>query len=85
MFAMQRRLAVEEGIWVEPAGAAAVAALPRLLEQGALKPNQRVVCILSGAGFKDTHLAETEADALTRQAAIPFDLDAITAACMERR
>jgi threonine synthase len=73
VFAMQRRMAAEEGIWVEPAGAAPVAALPHLLERGLIVPEERVVCILSGAGFKDTTLAADQVEAISQQVAVPFD------------
>ncbi len=54
IFEAQRRLAREEGVWVEPAGAAPVAAVPQLVRQGGLaQDGAPVVCILSGAGFKD--------------------------------
>lgn len=77
VFAMQRRLAVEEGIWVEPAGAAPVAALAGMLERGELRPHERIVCVLSGAGFKDATLAAPEADTLNQQAPIAFDVPAV--------
>ncbi|MHB8625124.1 MAG: threonine synthase [Aggregatilineales bacterium] len=84
VLAMQKRLALEEGIWVEPAGAAAVAALPRLLERHEISAEQRIVCVMSGAGFKDTHLAEDTAAAITQQATLPLELEAISAACLGR-
>ena len=68
---------MEEGIWVEPAGAAPIAALSALLVQGHIKPDERVVCIMSGAGFKDSHLAEDQARAIGQQKVIPADVDAI--------
>jgi threonine synthase len=77
VLAMQGRLAREEGIWVEPVGAAAVASLGWLVEQGELAPEQRVVCILSGAGFKDQDLAANLARATGRQPAASFDAKAI--------
>lgn len=77
VLAMQGRLAREEGIWVEPAGAVAVASLSRLVEQGELAPDQQVVCILSGAGFKDQELAANLAHATGRQPAAPFGAKAI--------
>ena len=85
VFNMQKRMALEEGIWVEPAGAAAVAALPRLLDQGAINAQERIVCVLSGAGFKDTHLAEDTATEITRQSTVPLDLEAIITACQKTR
>jgi threonine synthase len=76
-FAMQHRLAVEEGLWVEPVSAVPVAALENLLAQGQLQPEDRVVCILSGAGFKDSHLAETEALAVSQQTPITREVGTI--------
>jgi threonine synthase len=78
--AMQRRIAREEGVWVEPAAAATVAALPRLLAEGRIKAADRIVCVFSGAGFKESHLAEDDATALTQQTPVAFEVDAIVAA-----
>jgi len=78
-FEMQRRLAAEEGIWVEPAAVVSVTALRSLAEQGWLKPDERVVCLLTGAGFKDSKLAEAEAQAISSQSPVPFDVTAIVA------
>ena len=75
--AMQARLAREEGIWVEPASAAPLAALPGLLAQGAIHPDERVVCLFSGAGFKDAHLAEAEAAEIGQREPAAFDAEAI--------
>jgi threonine synthase len=77
VWAMQRRLAVEEGIWVEPAGAAPVASLATLLEQNLINPDQRIVCVMSGAGFKDAKLAADQADSIGQQATTPFDIGAV--------
>jgi len=78
-FEMQRRLALEEGIWVEPAAVVSVTALRSLVEQGWIKPHERVVCLLTGAGFKDSKLSEAEAEAISRQNPVPFDVKAIVA------
>jgi threonine synthase len=80
VFAMQRRLAVEEGLWIEPASAAPVAALAGLLARGEVHADERIVCVLSGAGFKDAHLAEAEAQAIFEREPAPFDVDAIASA-----
>jgi threonine synthase len=79
VFAMQRRIALDEGIWVEPASAAPVAALPGLLARGEIQSGERIVCVLSGAGFKDSHLAETEAQELFEREPVAFDVEAIVA------
>lgn len=49
-------LAAKEGVFVEPASAAAVAGLLKLNKNGYFKDNgrrQRIVCILTGHGLKD--------------------------------
>ncbi len=50
-------LAREEGIFVEPASAAAVAGLLKLAGQGRFRPDSTVVCIMTGNGLKDPELA----------------------------
>ncbi len=47
-----RDLARLEGIWVEPAGGTVVATLRRLARSGFLRPQDRVVAHLTGAGWK---------------------------------
>jgi threonine synthase len=76
-WAMQARLATEEGIWVEPAGAAPVAALAGLLARGEIRADERIVCVMSGAGFKDATLAAEQADAIRNQPTTPFDVSAV--------
>ncbi|MAE64723.1 MAG: threonine synthase [Phycisphaeraceae bacterium] len=49
----QARLAREEGIFCEPAGATALAGALQACEQGDLEPRARVVCLVTGAAFKD--------------------------------
>lgn len=71
--AMQAVLAREEGIWAEPASAAPLAALPHLLEDGLLEPDERVVCLLSGAGWKDSELSREDAEEVNQRPAVEFD------------
>jgi threonine synthase len=54
----QRRLAVEEGLFVEPASAAAVAGLLRAAAEGFLPRGALVVAVLTGHGLKDPDVAE---------------------------
>jgi len=49
----RRMLAVMEGVWVEKASASVVAALPSLLAQGAIQEKEKVLCVLTGAGYKE--------------------------------
>lgn len=51
--AVQRRLAREEGILVEPAGAVSVAGALAAAQAGEVCGDDTVVCILTGHGFKD--------------------------------
>ena len=45
-------LASEEGVFAAPEGAACVAALPKLLASGFLKPEERVVVVNTGTGLQ---------------------------------
>jgi len=47
-----RLLAETEGIFTEPAGAAPIAALRRLVEQGKIDSDEKVVCFVTGNGLK---------------------------------
>ncbi len=52
ILAAQRQLATAEGLFAAPEGAATVAALRRLVEQGWLRPEERVVIFNTGLGLK---------------------------------
>jgi len=49
----QRMMLREEGIWAEPAGAAALAGCIRAVRDGRVTAGQAVVCLVTGHGFKD--------------------------------
>ena len=51
---VQKRLAREDGIFSEPAGAVALAGALKAAAAGELPGDARTVCIISGIGFKDT-------------------------------
>jgi threonine synthase len=53
VYAAQARLAREEGIFSEPAGAAALAGALKARAAGALRADATVVCCVTGIGFKD--------------------------------
>ena len=59
----QRRLAQEEGLYVEPASAASVAGLLQASELGLLAPGETVVCTVTGHGLKDPNRAIAEIEA----------------------
>ena len=78
----QAFLAAQEGIFVEPASAAAVAGLLKLKSEGRLDPNQRIVITVTGNGLKDidtalsrTTLSTEAVEASTHQVAALLDFD----------
>ena len=55
-----RMLASEEGCFVEPASAAAVAGLFRAADEGLVRADDLVVCTVTGHGLKDPERAMSE-------------------------
>jgi threonine synthase len=66
---MQRDLARKEGIGVEPASAASVAGIRKLVEMGAIDRDERIVCVVTGHLLKDP-------DTVIRQCEPPTEIDA---------
>jgi len=64
VWAIQAQLAQREGLYVEPAGAASVAGLWRAAKRGVIGPEEQVVCVLTGHGFKDETAARRMAEAI---------------------
>jgi threonine synthase len=60
ILAAYRDLARSEGIFCEPASAAGVAGLRKMVAAGALDPAATVVAVLTGHGLKDPHTAERQ-------------------------
>ena len=54
----QRDLATLEGIFVEPASAASLAGMKKLLGSGKVDPSETVVCVTTGHGLKDPSILE---------------------------
>ena len=75
-----RLLASHEGIFCEPASAAAFAGLRKLCSQGLGLAGERVVCIITGTGLKDPELAaqSTESEIIE----VNPDLEEVEAALM---
>ncbi len=57
ILAAYRDLARTEGIFCEPASAAAVAGVRRLASEGRIDPGATIVCVLTGHGLKDPDTA----------------------------
>jgi threonine synthase len=53
VFEAQRLILAHEGIYCEPAAAAAVAGLNHAVKAKAVNPKDNIVCIVTGHGFKD--------------------------------
>jgi threonine synthase len=47
------KLLASEGLFIEPSGAVAIAGMRRLVQEGLANPDERVVCVVTGSGFKD--------------------------------
>ncbi len=65
----QRLLAQREGLFVEPASAASVAGLRKLVSTGFVDKDEKVVCIATGHGLKDP-------DIVLQQCPKPIEVDA---------
>jgi len=53
----QKTLSRLEGLFVEPASASSIAGLKKLVENGTIDKNSRVVCVTTGHGLKDPDIA----------------------------
>jgi threonine synthase len=69
IFAAQRMLLRREGVYAEPAGAAALAGYLQALEQGTIQPEEPSVCVVTGGGFKDVASLSTEPAACAPESA----------------
>jgi threonine synthase len=69
ILAMQRDLAQKEGVGVEPASAASVAGVKKLVEAGIIDRDERVVCVVTGHLLKDP-------ETVIKQCAPPLECEA---------
>jgi threonine synthase len=76
---VQAHLARHEGLYVEPAGAVSVAGVWRAAEQGQIGTGERVVCVLTGHGFKDAAAAQRMAERESAAGLVvsPVDIDQV--------
>ena len=54
VFSLQKRLAREEAIFTEPAGAVALTGAVQALADGSLSKDDKIICLVTGSGFKDS-------------------------------
>ncbi|MDI6644506.1 MAG: threonine synthase [Methanobacteriaceae archaeon] len=71
----QKLLARTEGIGVEPASAASIAGLIKLVEKGVVDKNEKIVCIVTGHLLKDPN---TAINACTEPVEIDADIDKLS-------
>ena len=65
----QKTLSRLEGLFVEPASASSIAGLKKLVENGTIDKNERIVCVTTGHGLKDPDVA-------VRMSEKPLEVDA---------
>jgi len=57
ILAAQKLLSRKEGIFVEPASAASIAGLIKLVNRGEIREGEEIVCVTTGHGLKDPNTA----------------------------
>ena len=62
ILAAQKLLARVEGIFVEPASASSIAGLIKLVNNGVIGKDERVVCVTTGHGLKDPDTAISQSE-----------------------
>ncbi|MBM4076816.1 MAG: pyridoxal-phosphate dependent enzyme, partial [Planctomycetes bacterium] len=73
----QQRLALEEGVFAEPAASTALAGIVRAASEGQLNPDANIACLITGSAFKDP----PSLDAMISRSSAPM----IELADLERR
>jgi len=76
VMAAQRRLLGEEGVYCEPAGAAATAGWLRAVGEGLVDPEERSVCLVTGQGGKDPESIAAAAELVTSPSVAAADMEA---------
>lgn len=82
VYSAQKLMLREEGIWAEPAGAAALAGCLRAKRHASLKNGGTVVCLVTGHGFKDP---ESLAEAVRENDSTLIDASEISSQLLEVR
>ena len=70
----QKLLARTEGIGVEPASAASIAGLRKLVDQGVIDKGETITCVVTGHLLKDPN---TAIDACTKPTEVDADIDTL--------
>ena len=77
----QKLLARTEGIGVEPASAASIAGLKKLVDQGVIDKGETITCVVTGHLLKDPN---TAIDACTQPTEVDADIDTLREILMNK-
>ena len=77
----QKLLARTEGIGVEPASAASIAGLKKLVDQGVIDKGETITCVVTGHLLKDPN---TAIDACTKPTEVDADIDTLRKLLMNK-
>ncbi|MCL2116663.1 MAG: threonine synthase [Methanobrevibacter sp.] len=77
----QKELAQKEGIGVEPASAASIAGLKKLVNQGEIDKGEKIVCVVTGHLLKDP---QTAIDACAKPTQIDADIEKLRSILMKK-
>jgi threonine synthase len=83
IYSAQARMAREEGIFSEPAGAIGLAGVLDACKRGELDPDAVVVCLVTGTGFKDDAAIERMLDG--QSCPLVASMDEFRQACLAQR
>jgi threonine synthase len=83
VFDLQKKLAMQEGIYCEPAGAVALAGALKAVKQGIIPKDEPVICLVTGHGFKDAASIDRITKAATNKYFTDFQdsIDYISSKC----
>lgn len=77
----QRLLARTEGIGVEPASAASIAGLKKLVDEGVVDKGETITCVVTGHLLKDPN---TAIEACTQPTQVDADIDTLREILMNK-
>ena len=77
----QKLLARTEGIGVEPASAASIAGLKKLVDEGVIDKGETITCVVTGHLLKDPNVA---IDACSKPSEVEADIDVLREILMNK-
>jgi threonine synthase len=83
--AAQRRLGSAEGLYAEPSSTVSLVAVEHLVREGRIEPNERVVAVLTGSGYRETHVFARRNELTVERITAENGMDRLSAFLGERR